>query len=319
MLESAATQDNVIQALSRIPADWFRDGFKDSSSGSVQSTVATYKRMQDQGKRLLVSVLQHPEDYGWDMSRARYAGPAFLAKCGWRDGQFPLSTIDLATFDKRVAANLQGFKTAGISVDAFEIGNEVDWVCFNGDVPLDRTATPTEVATIARGYATFLEHAVRTIGQYYPNATIVSYGAVATTQAGVPGTVENAGRILAALKNLDGKDYMSLIDKIGVHAYVSPDDPGAAVRMIAQYTSDAQTTKPVWITEWGYPTGLFPTAQGRDRYTGFVDFYNAVTQPTTTPIENIFFYALDSFADGLTLVDHAYTLLPETTKFFGKF
>jgi len=60
--------------------------------------------------------------------------------------------VNLAKLAQRLRTQLDAVKAANLTIDAFEIGNEDDWICFNGDVPDGHTPTQEEWMTAVRGY-----------------------------------------------------------------------------------------------------------------------------------------------------------------------
>lgn len=322
--ESPVKQNQILSALAQIPADWHRiEAPQTVADAKANATIL--KQIQDQGKKMLLILGPSSEDYGWDLSKARYTNdPLFQQKCNTSWGSFRLSLTDFATYEENLTKKLQTLRDAGVKIEAFDIGNELDWVCFNGDLPLDRIANQQEIDTTTRAYAKLLEHSVRAIDASYPNAITVSglsANLIHGTDIYATGMIRTPGRVIKALSSLDGKNYLSLIDRIGMHFYPDPDDPSTITGDLATYHSDAGSpNKPYWVTEWGYAQNRFPTARGRDRYAAFAEFYGATTKSSVPVVENIFFYALDDFNwGGHTLVDSNYNLLPEASKFFSKF
>ncbi len=322
--ESPSKQNQILSALAQIPADWHRIEAPQTVADAA-ANAAVLKRIQDQGKKILLILGPSSEDYGWDLSKARYTNdPMFQQKCNTSWGSFRLSLTDFATYEENLTKKLQTLRDAGVKIEAFDIGNELDWVCSNGDLPLDRVANQEEIDTTTRAYAKLLEHSVRAINASYPDAITVS-GVSANLIHGTgiyaTGMIRSPGRVIRALSNLDGKNYLSLIDRIGMHFYPDPDNPSTIAGDLATYHSDAGSpNKPYWATEWGYAQNRFPTARRKDRYTAFVEFYDATAKSSVPVVENVFYYALDDFNwGGHTLVDSNYNLLPEASKFFSKF
>jgi hypothetical protein len=317
--ETIEVQNKVINTLATIPAKSYRDNIRHSNIATTTATL--FKRAQDQGKQILVLIMPDPEDYVNPSASTAHAGSAFAARCGWSTGQVKLSEIDLARFESRLRKNLSALKSAGVNVVAFEIGNELDWVCFNGDLPFDRSVPDSELAPHASAYARFLERAVGVIRlpQYYPTAKIVGQGVANPIGMLGAGAMENPGKMLALLKNQDGKDDLALIDIIGVHIYPNPYNIGANTTEMQAFLTTIGSTKPVWVTEWGFPTTALPTTNGLTRTQAFFNSFKALVGVQNLNIENLFTYALDSFGNALTMVDAQYNLLPEASYFKNGF
>ena len=135
---------------------WFRDAFAYPVSRTADF-VEVVRQAKQAGLKMLVAVTQSLDDY--NNAVADNAGPAFHKLCGGPGGSLKFSQIDLKKFKDRLRGLLAALKAARLAVDTFEIGNEVDWVCFNGDVPFGHDAGPNDVAIAVRGYARFLEAA----------------------------------------------------------------------------------------------------------------------------------------------------------------
>jgi hypothetical protein len=75
-------------------------------------------------------------------------------------------------------ATLDAVKTANLTIDAFEIGNEFDTTCYDADVPVGHPASEKEIATWLRGYGEFLKAAALVIRDpnYFPHAKIITFG-----------------------------------------------------------------------------------------------------------------------------------------------
>lgn len=309
------TQNQVINTVGSMEVGWYRDAIR----GTVlaEKNAALYKRVQDTGKKILITVMVDVEDFANPSAATVYAGSAFNAKCGWPGGIQKLSMMDLDLMQKRLENNLNALKKAGVTVDAFEIGNELDWVCFNGDLPMDRPVEDSELLAHARAYGRFLARAEQVIHQskYYPNAKIVSHGVANGPGITHPGMMKNPGKVIAMLKNVDGVNYQKHLDVLGIHVYMEPVAAKNAGAYVKDFKGDTGTSLPVWVTEWGFRQNQFSNP-ATGRYNAFKDFYQSVKN-SNQKVDNMFYYALDSFGDGFAIVDGNYTLLPEG-KFFAE-
>ena len=302
----------VINTLAKIPAEWFRDGIRGARSASDFAEIL--KSIQNQGKKILVIV--HPWDYDYDDPKnARVqGGEEFKNKCGWSSGALPLSKIDLDKFKARLETYLKEFKNKGVEVNAFEIGNELDWVCFNGDIPLNSYDERYDFH--ARNYAKFLKAAVSVINKYYPQAKIVSFGAANIKRSqNVTGRLKQPGKLLAALRNVDGKNYLKYLDGIGIHFYrgdLSENNVKTIVEWgIKTLFSEAGiSNKPIWITEWGIRSIHVPEPERR--LVLILDTFNKFKSLNNPFVSKAFYYALDSFGTYLSMVDKNYNFLLDT-------
>jgi hypothetical protein len=78
--------------------------------------------------------------------------------CQW--GTYPLSKINLDAYQTRIEAQFAAVRAAGETVDAFEIGNELDLYCNDADNPPGAEwakhqwkwfLSPAQVQTFVRG------------------------------------------------------------------------------------------------------------------------------------------------------------------------
>jgi len=67
-------------------------------------------------------------------------------------GSRKLSAINLTKFTTRIRTEFDALKAAGLSIDAFEIGNELDWICLTAMCRM-AYAAQAEFMTAVRAYA----------------------------------------------------------------------------------------------------------------------------------------------------------------------
>jgi hypothetical protein len=171
-----------------------------------------------------------------------------------------LSRINLAAYQKRIETQFAAVRAAGETVEAFEIGNELDLYCNDADSPTGAEwakhqwkwfLTPAQVQSFVRGYAPYLAASVASIRKYFPQAKIITYGNSMPASAPL---IE----ALASVRDPDGKvtDYTKLVDGYGAHLYPVSDTTqdlvqGATSELL--YEADHYphlSEKSVWITEW---------------------------------------------------------------------
>lgn len=244
----------VMDGIARIHAQWFRDGF---GKGPPELFVDLVHLVHARGMKILAVFGAVASDYppGAYLSKARTG-------CAW--GTYPLSKIDLRAYQKRIEAQFAAVRAAGETVDAFEIGNELDLYCNDADSPTGAEwakhqwkwfLTPEQVQAFIRGYAPYLAASVASIRKYFPQAKIITYGNSLPASAPL---IE----ALASVRGADGRvtDYTSLVDGYGAHLYPTS---STTLKMVADATSvlryDAahyphMNEKSIWITEWN-PSG----------------------------------------------------------------
>jgi hypothetical protein len=252
----------VFDGIARLHPQWFRDGFSKDTVQDEQLFVDTVTQIHARGMKILATI----GPTGSDFDAKDYISPA-TSGCQW--GAHRLSAIDLTRYRKRLTDHFDALKKAGLTVDAFEIGNELDLYCNDADVPkISEFAahhwkwflTSDQVQAFVRGYAPFLKASVELIRAYFPNAKIITFGMSNPTGSSAP--------LIAALANYTDAsghsfDYTSLVDGYGTHIY-SPATTTSA--MITGATSELTgqaamlphvQDKPIWITEWNEAASAF--------------------------------------------------------------
>ncbi|HZO82310.1 MAG TPA: glycosyl hydrolase [Candidatus Binataceae bacterium] len=304
----------VLKALSRIPAVWYRDALHPNA---VEQEIEILRQIRGQNKHVLLIINPEPEYY--DKPSARYAGPEFKRLCGWSSGNLPLSGLDTGRLKTRLSSALAALRHAEIEVDAFEIGNELDWVCFNTDLPFEPDAPNLRDSSLlpyAKAYARFLEAAVETIKTpgLYPRALIVSFG-TANTLGLIPSrSFAHPAQFIRMLKTLDGRSDLNLVDRVGIHMYPEIDHPETIAPALRRFSSESGAGKPIWITEWGYHNAPFVGRARNARLSAFNRFYCEVVA-SKVDVENMFMFSIASPDE--SLISTTGSLLPEAS-FFTK-
>jgi len=316
--EPKAKQAAIIAGIGATGLQWFRDAFAYPPE-RTQDFVDVVRMAKQAELKMLVVVIQDASDYDGSAAKADNAGWLFKQRCGWDSGSLKLSLIDTAKFKARLRGLLSALKAANLTVDAFEIGNEVDWVCFNGDVPFARPATPDDVAVAARGYARFLQAAAEVIRdpRFFPEAKIITFGMAHADEGWdlpLPHHLPNPAAFVASLRDLDGVNYLSNaryhVDGYGLHIYPDPNDIKASVAATLKRDSAALGSDlPFWITEFGWRKGQFPTSNGESRAQAVEQFFAALAEDRRDKFGPAFYYDYDSADWGL--LDAHGKLLPE--------
>ncbi len=309
-------QASIFAGIRASGVRWFRDAFAyppDRTSEFVD-ILRQAKRAQ---LKMLVAIIQDASDYD-GAAPAENAGPAFRKLCGWPGGSLKLSRINLSKFKSRLRGLLASLKAANLNVDAFEIGNEVDWVCFNGDVPFGRPATTNDILITARGYARFLEAAAEVIRdpRFFPSAKIITFGmshADAGWDNNPPHHLPNPAAFVASLRNLDGVNYLDnaryRVDGYGTHIYPDPDDiEHSTAATLSKDTKALGSDLPVWVTEFGLRKGRFPNRSGESRAQAVTSFFATLAGDSRRTFGPVFYYDYDGPSWGL--VDARGNLLP---------
>jgi hypothetical protein len=184
--ESEAVQQKTLRDIHALHATWFRDVLSGTTPQMIAKFVTEVRLAKQYNLKFLANVLAAQADYD-EGYQSQNAGEEFRKRCGWPQGSSKLSQINLAKLAQRLRIQFDAVKAANLTIDAFEIGNEVDWICFNGDVPDGHTPTEAELTTAVRGYAHFLKVAAEVIRDphYFPNAKIITLASPIVATAGI--------------------------------------------------------------------------------------------------------------------------------------
>jgi len=243
----------ILNGVAQLHPAWFRDGFGNDDQKSISLFVDEVSQVHALGIKMLAVFGQSNDDFDPN----DYI-PKEESGCSW--GTYPLRRIDLSKFEKRLRDYFNALQKAGISVDAFEVGNELDQYCNDADNPTNAVValhhwkffmTPAQINTFVEGYAPFLKTAVGVIREYFPKAQIITFGMSYPVSA----------PLIQALANYtdssgNTSDYTQLVDGYGSHIYPSSD---TTLNMVQTVTKELinqgailphNDQKPIWITEW---------------------------------------------------------------------
>ena len=280
-----------------------------------QDFVQEVRIAKGQGLKVLDIIL--PADSDFDNSGPpENAGEEFHKNCGWAQGSHKLSQMNLSKFSNRLRSQLRTLKADSLVIDGFEIGNEVDGYCYNGDVPDGHAASPGEMHVVARGYGNFLKAASVVIREpaMYPQAKIITAGLAHGSDQydRPPHHISDPSRMIAMLHNLDGFDYLDNaqyhVDGYGTHIYARPNMIIKSVQeLLQQDEQELRGDKPLWITEWGFlKMNAFPNAKGQtlgEAISVMMKTFRGLAR--VMPIGPIFFYSYNGW-----LADESGSLLP---------
>jgi len=257
-----ARRTAIYDGIARLHPQWFRDGFGADTAADAALFVDAITQIHKYNIKMLAVVGPAGTDFDH-----KYYVDAASSGCQW--GAYPLSKIDLAKFEHRLRTHFDAVKKAGLEVDAFEVGNELDLYCNNTDVPKTSEfakhqwkwfLTPEQDRAFAAGYAPFLKRYVTVVREYFTQAKIITCGMSNPSGNSMP-----LIQALANFKDVSGKifDYTTLVDGYGSHIYLSSDTTlNALTRATDELTSQAATLphiqeKPIWITEWSESGSAF--------------------------------------------------------------
>jgi len=243
----------ILNGISQLHPKWFRDGFGDDNQKSIDLFIDEVSQVHALGMKMLAVFGQNNDDFDPN----DYI-PKEGSGCSW--GTYPLSKINIPKFEQRLRDYFNALQKAGVSVDAFEVGNELDQYCNNADNPTNAEVaahhwkffmTPEQINTFASGYAPFLKAAAGLIREYFPKAQIITFGTSYPTSApliqALANVTDNSGNI---------SDYTQLVDGYGSHLYPTSDTTLNMVQTVTKELIDQAAIlphndqKPIWITEW---------------------------------------------------------------------
>lgn len=189
-----------------------------------------------------------------------------------------LSDLDVDRYESTLRRVIIAIENRGAQVDAFEIGNEINWAAFNGDLPLTTPGRLFGRANFAEAKESFkIEEGF----QRYAAALVATKRVLLKTKqhqltpvisAGLTGafaTPNSVARTGASLVDLDLSIELfakyrifNNVDGIAVHVYVnnSSDKKPSLFRHLFHRVEQAtrlceagnEWKLPCWITEWGF-------------------------------------------------------------------
>jgi hypothetical protein len=312
--QSEGERQKTLQDIHSLKATWFRDGPNSSSPQGIASFVDEVRLAKQLGLKVLDIVLPQFTDY--DGGPNENAGEDFRKRCGWPQGSAKLSEINLQKFQDRLRADLSALKAANLMIDAFEIGNELDGYCFNGDVPNGHAASDAELKRIVRAYGEFLKSAALVIRDphYFQQAKIITFGIAHGSDQWdkPPHHISNPAHMIAMLRNIDGFNYLDNaqyhVDGYGTHIYPWAGEVAGSVRNTLKQDSDSLgKDKPLWVTEWGFlQHSDFPNRKGQTLTDGMKEILTTFdSMAREIPLGPVMFYTYNGW-----LSDGAGHLLP---------
>lgn len=269
-LESPEQRQAILEGIHSLGATWVRDGFGSTPHG-VSDLVDVVKRAKELNLKFILQIVQVDADYD---------GPLQRNRCGWNAK--PLSKINQTKFEARIRKQFDALKAAGVTIDAFEIGNEDDTDCYDADIPTGHHTNPEEMQTALLGYGKFLMASALLIHepQYFPNSKVVTFG---MTHASNPVySITNPAQFVAKLHNVGGFNYLDNtkyhVDGYGTHIYASPNNIAASVQQtLAADAAALGSSKPFWLTEWGFlDEKAFPNKRGQTLSDGVAEYLSAL-------------------------------------------
>jgi hypothetical protein len=267
-----------------------------------QRTAETIEQANRQGLDVLLNI---------PLSLASFYPPGELRRPG--NGRLReihrLSRLDMGRYEPFLARFLDELERRNVRLAGIEIGNEINWADFNGDLPLLTPgrifSTADEVSAAAPdvllGFAVYGRVVAATRRQISGRPTLA---AVPLISAGFidgrsPFVIQSGGTALSlrlTAQLLRDSGAMEQIDGLAVHVYPRVGrDHRAAREVIADAVGFAdrfcaEMTKPCHLTEWGFAR---PPGCGTDpaRARLFEEFVDEVRRSAT--IRSAYLFAWD--------------------------
>jgi len=136
--------DKIVTSLAEMGVNSVRLIYQYPSTKNI--TAYSVKELNKHGIDVIITILPDGSDYSDpSISYSNYPNGSseFEALCGsvgWR-WMYKYSTINQDLYKNRLESLLNEINLSSGIVTAFEIGNETDWACFNGDIPVIKTGS----------------------------------------------------------------------------------------------------------------------------------------------------------------------------------
>ena len=303
---SEAEQEKALKGMRNLNATWFRDGL---------GPINAVRLVKQNNLKMLAIVGPALSDYDGSSRTPLNGGEKFGQHCGWAQGSLKLSTINLDKFAQRLRATLAAVRAANLTIDAFEIGNEYDSMCFNGDVPDGHAASDQELKAIVKAYGELLKAAALAIREFFPQAKIITFGIAHGSDQwdNPPHHISRPARMIAMLRNIDGFNYLDNaqyhVDGYGTHIYPWSGAPaGHMTSILREDVAAIGTAKPYWVTEWGFLSAKdFPNQKGQSLLQATREMLTTFDNlGRTIPLGPLMFYSYNGW-----LTDSTGQLLPQ--------
>jgi hypothetical protein len=273
----------LINNVAKLGSSWLRTDIRGTSSTVKFADIV--QQANNKGMQVLAVIQAEAEDYDDPKAALAYAGKDFNALCGYPNGSYRISMTNIIKYKNRLEAYLQALQTYHVRVNAFEIGNEYDWVCFNGDVPFNKPVSSSDMRDFIKKYALILEESSHLIKTYFPESTVLSFSPANCNTWIQTSCVKDPIYLLQKLAMVGGKNYLSYVDGYAIHLYPNISAPWMARTTLLSYANILGFSKAFWITEWG-----FARVNTMNRYPFFRSFIEYMNSTWQIPVANIFLY-----------------------------
>ncbi|MDR3606822.1 MAG: hypothetical protein P4M08_05495 [Oligoflexia bacterium] len=291
-------------------AAWYREAIRDRDLAPNFAEIVRQAHLNHM--KVMATIFPDDADYNSTADASQYSGSQFVSSCGYAHVG-AVSKLNLEKFQSRLSAYFQAVQQAGQNIEAIEVGNEMDTVCFNADVPWGTVATAAQTAQILQSYAAFFSASVSTIKIYFPYAVILPFAPADIPSTGWVGYhLNDSLNFISSLSNVNGVNYLALTNGVALHIYPSAENPLTTISSTGNILMIDQTRQifgaqvPIYITEWGYN-------QASNRAAEMTQFLKAVSGYNSSgPILAAIYWAYNwESGKGTDLVDATGKILPE--------
>lgn len=309
---SQANADKIVRTISKMGVKSVRLIYQNPTTKAV--TAKTIKELNKYGIDVLVTIMPFRTDYS-DVTTSYSDYPngsdAFSQLCGspnWR-WMYKYSTVDQSLYKNRVESLLNEINKLGANVSAFEIGNEADWACFNGDIPVIATGSTTNpydlsktsyLSGAVKGYARTLKTSYLSIKALHPKASVLTFGAANTYLYDPKLPHIHFPNFLLWLTNIGGENYLTKYsDATAMHFYPQvTSSADIAYKIGPAFTNVAKYRNKFWITEFGFGKSLpqyttNPSLTEKLRLASYHNFLSAVNNLNQVIVDRAYLYSFE--------------------------
>jgi len=302
--------DKIISNLTNMGVKSVRLIYQYPSTKEI--TAYSVKELNDNNIDVLITILPDASDYSdASTSYSNYPNGSsdFETLCGsvgWK-WMYKYSSIDQSLYKIRIESLITEINRIGGKVTAFEIGNETDWACFNGDIPVKKNGSNSYdlsqtsfLSDTVTGYARTLKTSYESIKYLQPNASVLTFGAANTYLYDPLKPHINYPNFLLWLTNIGGINYLTTYsDATAMHFYPQTiTSIGIAEAISPAFTNTAKYRNKFWITEFGFGKSLpqLTTSSGSveaSRLFTYHNFFKALDSLNQITIERAYLYSYE--------------------------
>ena len=206
-----------------------------------QGAVDAIKDINKSGQKAMIALFQEDFDY----TDRHKKNPL--------TGKLRFSKINVPKWKRNLESFLIDAKRKGLKIDAFEIGNELDWYDFNGDFSPNRVPYSWQIRLFFTRYAQVLKVSNEVISKYYPKSLIIGFGFSMCENFSNGKGCMDLNRTYRYLPGYLKSAVKSYVDGFAFHGYLWK---GSTTSSAHKYVKDMGRLyqlfrKPIHVTEFG--------------------------------------------------------------------